>query len=70
MAPVTAAMLYVYVPAAQRLVVVPVMTPGCEVLAATERDLAAEDPQTELAVTLTLPEAKVAGKVTETDVVP
>jgi hypothetical protein len=46
------------------------MVPGCEVLAATERDLAVEDPQAEFAVTLTVPEAKVAGKVTETEFVP
>ena len=58
------------VPPPQSAVVVPVMVPGCEVLAATERDLAAEDPQAELAVTLTVPEAKVAGKVTETEFVP
>ena len=57
-------------PPAQRLVVVPVMVPGCEVLDARVRDLAIEDPQTEFAVTLTVPEAKVAGKVTETEFVP
>ena len=46
------------------------MVPGCEVLDARVRDLAVEDPQTEFAVTLTVPEAKEAGKVTETEFVP
>ena len=70
MAPVTAAMLYVKVPAAQRLVVVPVMVPGWAVLDARLRDLAVEDPQAEFAVTVTEPETKVEGYVTEMAVVP
>ncbi len=39
-------------------------------MAATARDFAVEDPQAELAVTLTVPETKVVGKVTEMEEVP
>ena len=46
------------------------MVPGWAVLEEILRDFAVEDPHEEFAVTLTLPEAKVAGKVTETEFVP
>ena len=57
-------------PAEQRLVVVPVITPGWAVLAATASAFATELPQTEFAVTLMLPDTKVDEKVTETMLVP
>ena len=46
------------------------MTPGWAVLAATAKDFAVEDPQAEFAVTVTEPETKVEGYVTEMAVVP
>ena len=49
---------------------VPVMVPGWAVLAATASAFATELPQAEFAVTVTEPETKVDGNVTEMAVVP
>ena len=48
----------------------PVMVPGWAVLEEILRDFALEDPHEEFAVTLTVPETKVVGKVTEMEEVP
>ena len=69
-APLTAAMLYVYVPPPHKLVVVPLIVPGVAVFDAIESDFAAELPHDEFAVTLTVPVVNVDGKLTETLVVP